>query len=129
MLDNNDNQEIEDEISPDDHQNTIGHWRFDSDGSQFDKELFNDNFFLNSNPNSKTTRSLRSWMALSRLYNDNLFLNSNHNSKTTRSLIISIILIIIVSLMFFVIMSQFRKNINTESRDNEQNSTQESRQL
>ena len=57
MLDNNDNQEIEDEISPDDHQNTIGHWRFDSDGSevgnpitesvnppplsQFDKELVN----------------------------------------------------------------------------------------
>jgi hypothetical protein len=31
--------------------------------------------------------------------------------------------------MCFVIMSQFRKNINTESRDNEQNSTQESRQL
>jgi len=116
MLDNNDNQEIEDEISP-------------PPLSQFDKELFNDNLFLNSNHNSKTTRSLRSWMALSRLYNDNLFLNSNHNSKTTRSLIISIILIIIVSLMFFVIMSQFRKNINTESRDNEQNSTQESRQL
>ena len=88
MLDNNDNQEIEDEISP-------------PPLSQFDKEHFN----------------------------DNLFLNSNHNSKTTRSLIISIILIIIVSLMFFVIMSQFRKNINTESRDNEQNSTQESRQL
>jgi len=88
MLDNNDNQEIEDEISP-------------PPLSQFDKDLFN----------------------------DNLFLNSNHNSKTTRSLIISIILIIIVSLMFFVIMSQFRKNINTESRDNEQNSTQESRQL
>jgi len=88
MLDNNDNQEIEDEISP-------------PPLSQFDKELFN----------------------------DNLFLNSNHNSKTSRSLIISIILIIIVSLMFFVIMSQFRKNINTESRDNEQNSTQESRQL
>jgi len=88
MLDNNDNQEIEDEISP-------------PPLSQFDKELFN----------------------------DNLFLNSNHNSKTTRSLTISIILIIIVSLMFFVIMSQFRKNINTESRDNEQNSTQESRQL
>ena len=88
MLDNNDNQEIEDEISP-------------PPLSQFDKELFN----------------------------DNLFLNSNHNSKTTRSLIISIILIIIVSLTFFVIMSQFRKNINTESRDNEQNSTQESRQL
>ena len=88
MLDNNDNQEIEDEISP-------------PPLSQFDKELVN----------------------------DNLFLNSNHNSKTSRSLIISIILIIIVSLMFFVIMSQFRKNINTESRDNEQNSTQESRQL
>ena len=88
MLDNNDNQEIEDEISP-------------PPLSQFDKELFN----------------------------DNLFLNSNHNSKTTRSLIISIFLVIIVSLMFFVIMSQFRKNINTESRDNEQNSTQESRQL
>ena len=34
MLDNNDNQEIEDEISPDDHQNTIGHWRFDSEGSE-----------------------------------------------------------------------------------------------
>ena len=88
MLDNNDNQEIEDEISP-------------PPLSQFDKGLFN----------------------------DNLFLNSNHNSKTTRSLIISIILIIIVSLMFFVIMSQFRKNINTESRDNEQNSTQKSLQL
>jgi len=88
MLDNNDNQEIEDEISP-------------PPLSQFDKELVN----------------------------DNLFLNSNHNSKTTSSLTISIILVIIVSLMIFVIMSQFRKNINTESRDNEQNSTQESRQL
>jgi len=88
MLDNNDNQEIEDEISP-------------PPLSQFDKELVN----------------------------DNLFLNSNHNSKTARSLTISIILVIIVSLMIFVIMSQFRKNINTESRDNEQNSTQESRQL
>ena len=88
MLDNNDNQEIEDEISP-------------PPLSQFDKELVN----------------------------DNLFLNSNHNSKTARSLTISIILVIIVLLMIFVIMSQFRKNINTESRDNEQNSTQESRQL
>ena len=88
MLDNNDNQEIEDEISP-------------PPLSQFDKELFN----------------------------DNLFLNSNHNSKSTRSLIISIILIIIVSSMIFVIMSQFRKNINTESRDLEMNQKQESSQL
>ena len=76
MLDNNDNQEIQDKISP-------------PPLSQFDKELVN----------------------------DNLFLNSNHNSKTTKSLTISIILVIIVSLMIFVIMSQFRKNINTESRD------------
>ena len=116
MLDNNDNQEIEDEISP-------------PPLSQFDKELFNDNLFLNSNPNSKTTRSLASWMALSRLYNDNLFLNSNHNSKTTRSLTISIFLVIIVSFMIFVIMSQLRKNINTESRDLKINSKQESSQL
>ena len=36
MLDNNDNQEIEDEISP-------------PPLSQFDKELVNDNLFLNSN--------------------------------------------------------------------------------
>ena len=85
MLDNNDNQEIEDEISP-------------PPLSQFDKELVN----------------------------DNLFLNSNHNSKTARSLTISIILVIIVSLMIFVIMSQFRKNINTESRDLEMNPKQES---
>ena len=55
MLDNNDNQEIEDEISP-------------PPLSQFDKELVN----------------------------NNLFLNSNHNSKTARSLTISIILVIIV---------------------------------
>ena len=88
MLDNNDNQEIEDEISP-------------PPLSQFDKELVN----------------------------DNLFLNSNHNSKTTRSLTISIILVIIVSLMIFVIMSQFRKNINTESRDLEMEPKQESSQL
>ena len=88
MLDNNDNQEIEDEISP-------------PPLSQFDKELVN----------------------------DNLFLNSNHNSKTTRSLTISIILVVIVSLMIFVIMSQFRKNINTESRDLEMNPKQESSQL
>ena len=88
MLDNNDNQEIEDEISP-------------PPLSQFDKELFN----------------------------DNLFLNSNHNSKTTRSLTISIILVIIVSLMIFVIMSQLRKKINTESRDLKINSKQESSQL
>ena len=88
MLDNNDNQEIQDEISP-------------PPLSQFDKELVN----------------------------DNLFLNSNHNSKTTKSLTISIILVIIVSLMIFVIMSQFRKNINTESRDLEMNSEQESSQL
>jgi hypothetical protein len=88
MLDNNDNQEIEDEISP-------------PPLSQFDKELFNDNLFLNSNPNSKTTRSLT----------------------------ISIILVIIVSLMILVIMSQFRKKINTENSDNEQNSTQKSLQL
>ena len=88
MLDNNDNQEIEDEISP-------------PPLSQFDKELFN----------------------------DNLFLNSNHNSKTTRSLTISIFLVIIVSLMIFVIMSQLRKNINTESRDLKINSKQESSQL
>ena len=88
MLDNNNNQEIEDEISPP----TL---------SQFDKELVN----------------------------DNLFLNSNHNSKTARSLTISIILVIIVSLMIFVIMSQFRKNINTESRNLEMNPKQESSQL
>ena len=88
MLDNNDNQEIEDEISP-------------PSLSQFDKELVN----------------------------DNLFLNSNHNSKTARSLTISIILVIIVSLMIFVIMSQFRKNINTESRDLEMNPKEESSQL
>ena len=88
MLDNNDNQEIEDEISPP----TL---------SQFDKELVN----------------------------DNLFLNSNHNNKTTKSLTISIILVIIVSLMIFVIMSQFRKNINTESRNLEMNPKQESSQL
>ena len=88
MLDNNDNQEIEDEISP-------------PPLSQFDKKLVN----------------------------DNLFLNSNHNSKTARSLTISIILVIIVSLMIFVIMSQFRKNINTESRDLEMNPKQESSQL
>ena len=87
MLDNNDNQEIQDEISP-------------PPLSQFDKELVN----------------------------DNLFLNSNHNSKTTRSLTISIILVIIASLMIFVIMSQFRKNINTESRDLEMNPKQESSQ-
>lgn len=55
MLDNNDNQEIQDKISP-------------PPLSQFDKELVN----------------------------DNLFLNSNHNSKTTKSLTISIILVIIV---------------------------------
>ncbi len=85
MLDNNDNQEIEDEISP-------------PPLSQFDKELVN----------------------------DNLFLNSNHNSKTARSLTISIILVIIVSLMIFVIMSQFRKNINTESRNLEMNPKEES---
>ena len=88
MLDNNDDQEIEDEISPP----TL---------SQFDKELVN----------------------------DNLFLNSNHNSKTARSLTISIILVIIVSLMIFVIMSQFRKNINTESRNLEMNPKEESSQL
>ncbi len=88
MLDNNDNQEIEDEISP-------------PPLSQFDKELVN----------------------------DNLFLNSNHNSKTARSLTISIILVIIVSLMIFVIMSQFRKNINTESRNLEMNPKEESIQL
>ena len=88
MLDNNDNQEIEDEISP-------------PPLSQFDKELVN----------------------------DNLFLNSNHNSKTTKSLTISIILVIIVSLMIFVIMSQFRKNINTESRNLAMNPTEESSQL
>ena len=85
MLDNNDNQEIENEISP-------------PPLSQFDKELVN----------------------------DNLFLNSNHNSKTARSLTISIILVIIVSLMIFVIMSQFRKNINTESRNLEMNPKEES---
>lgn len=85
MLDNNDNQEIEDEISP-------------PPLSQFDKELVN----------------------------DNLFLNSNHNSKTARSLTISIILVIIVSLMIFVIMSQFRKNINTECRNLEMNPKEES---
>jgi len=88
MLDNNDNQEIEDEISP-------------PPLSQFDKELVN----------------------------DNLFLNSNHNSKTTSSLTISIILVIIVALMIFVIMSQFRKNINNESRNLEMNPKQESSQL
>ena len=88
MLDNNDNQEIQDEISP-------------PPLSQFDKELVN----------------------------DNLFLNSNHNNKTTKSLTISIILVIIVSLMIFVIMSQFRKNINTESRNLEMNPKQESSQL
>ena len=89
MLDNNnDNQEIQDEISP-------------PPLSQFDKELVN----------------------------DNLFLNSNHNSKTTKSLTISIILVIIVSLMIFVIMSQFRKNINTENRDLEMNPKEESSQL
>ncbi len=88
MLDNNDNQEIQDEISP-------------PPLSQFDKELVN----------------------------DNLFLNSIHNSKTTKSLTISIILVIIVSLMIFIIMSQFRKNINTESRDLEMNPKQESSQL
>jgi len=88
MLDNNDNQEIENEISP-------------PPLSQFDKELVN----------------------------DNLFLNSNHNSKTTRSLTISIILVIIVSLMIFFIMSQFRKNINTESRNLEMNPKEESSQL
>ena len=88
MLDNNDNQEIEDEISP-------------PPLSQFDKELVN----------------------------DNLFLNSNHNSKTTSSLTISIILVIIVALMTFVIMSQFRKNINNESRNLEMNPKQESSQL
>ena len=88
MLDNNDNQEIEDEISP-------------PPLSQFDKELVN----------------------------DNLFLNSNHNSKTARSLTISIILVIIVLLMIFVIMSQFRKNINTESRNLEMNPKDESSQL
>ena len=87
MLDNNDNQEIQDEISP-------------PPLSQFDKELVN----------------------------DNLFLNSNHNTKNARSLTISIILVIIVSLMIFVIMSQFRKNINTESRDLEMNPKQESSQ-
>ena len=88
MLDNIDNQEIQDEISP-------------PPLSQFDKELVN----------------------------DNLFLNSNHNSKTARSLTISIILVIIVSLMIFVIMSQFRKNINTESRNLEMNPKEESSQL
>ena len=88
MLDNNDNQEIEDEISP-------------PPLSQFDKELVN----------------------------DNLFLNSHHNSKTISSLTISIILVIIVSLMIFVIMSQFRKNINTESRNLEMNPKEESSQL
>ena len=88
MLDNNDNQEIQDEISP-------------PPLSQFDKELVN----------------------------DNLFLNSNHNNKTTKSLTISIILVIIFSLMIFVIMSQFRKNINTESRNLEMNPKQESSQL
>jgi len=88
MLDNNDNQEIEDQISP-------------PPLSQFDKELVN----------------------------DNLFLNSNHNNKTTKSLTISIILVIIVSLMIFVIMSQFRKKINTESRNLEMNPKQESSQL
>ena len=88
MLDNNDNQEIEDEISP-------------PPLSQFDKELVN----------------------------DNLFLNSNHNSKTARSLTISIILVIIVLLMIFVIMSQFQKNISTESRNLEMNPKDESSQL
>tara|TARA_B100000925_G_scaffold163342_1_gene122782 strand:- start:562 stop:828 length:267 start_codon:yes stop_codon:yes gene_type:complete len=88
MLDNNDNQEIEDEISP-------------PPLSQFDKELVN----------------------------DNLFLNSNHNSKTARSLTISIILVIIVLLMIFVIMSQFQKNISTEIRNLEMNPKDESSQL
>ena len=88
MLDNNDNQEIQDEISP-------------PPLSQFNKDLVN----------------------------DNLFLNSNHNSKTTSSLTIGIILIIIISLMIFVIMSQFRKNINNESRDLKMNPKQESSQL
>ena len=88
MLDNNDNQEIQDEISP-------------PPLSQFNKDLVN----------------------------DNLFLNSNHNSKTTSSLTIGIILIIIISLMIFVILSQFRKNINTESRDLKMNPKQESSQL
>ena len=88
MLDNNDNQEIQDEISP-------------PPLSQFNKDLVN----------------------------DNLFLNSNHNSKTTSSLTIGIILIIIISLMTFVILSQFRKNINTESRDLKMNPKQESSQL
>ena len=88
MLDNNDNQEIQDEISP-------------PPLSQFNKDLVN----------------------------DNLFLNSNHNSKTTSSLTISIILVIIVSLMIFVIMIQFRKNINTENRDLEKNLKQEASQL
>jgi len=88
MLDNNDNQEIEDEISP-------------PPLSQFDKELVN----------------------------DNLFLNSNHNSKTARSLTISIILVIIVLLMIFVIMSQFQKNISTEIRNLEINPKDESSQL
>ena len=88
MLDNNDNQETQDEISP-------------PPLSQFDKELVN----------------------------DNLFLNSNHNNKTTKSLTISIILVIIVSLMIFVIMSQFRKKINTESRNLEMNPKQKSSQL
>ena len=88
MLDNNDNQEIEDEISP-------------PPLSQFDKKLVN----------------------------DNLFLNSNHNAKNTSSLTIGIILIIIISLMMFVILSQFRKNINTESRDLKMNPKQESSQL
>ena len=88
MLDNNDNQEIEDQISP-------------PPLSQFDKELVN----------------------------DNLFLNSNHNSKTARSLTISIILVIIVLLMIFVIMSQFQKNISTEIRNLEMNPKDESSQL
>ena len=117
MLDNNDNQEIEDEISPDDHQNTIGHWRFDSDGSEVGNPITES---VNPPPLTQFDKEL---------VNDNLFLNSNHNSKTTRSLTISIILVIIVSLMIFVIMSQFRKNINTESRNLEMNPKEESSQL
>ena len=87
MLDNNDNQEIEDEISPDDHQNTIGHWRFDSDGSKVGNPITES---VNPPPLSQFDKEL---------VNDNLFLNSNHNTKNARSLTISIILVIIVSLM------------------------------
>ena len=87
MLDNNDNQEIEDEISPDDHQNTIGHWRFDSDGSKVGNPITES---VNPPPLSQFDKEL---------VNDNLFLNSHHNSKNARSLTISIILVIIVSLM------------------------------